>query len=103
MKFRVLAAPRFFMAVERSDGTQEEVVIEGGQLFLIMVSMTLIRYDSTQTGCLLLLHGSKGTAVASLMVLDLTPVFLLRDSRLLLLHFMFGTCLCAYLSFPAQR
>ena len=83
------------MAVERSDGTQEEVVIEGGQLFFIMVSMTLIRYDSTQTGCLLLLHGSKGTAVASLMVLDLTPMFLFRDSCLFLPHFMIGTCLCA--------
>ena len=62
-----------FMAEERSDGTQEEVVIEGGQLFFIMVSMPLIRYCPSQTGCLLLLHGSKGTAVASLMVLDLTP------------------------------
>lgn len=84
-----------FMAVERSDGTQEEVVIEGGQLFFIVVSMTLIRYYPTQTGCLLLLHGSKGTAVASLMVLDLTPMFLFQDSCLFLHNFMFGTCLCA--------
>lgn len=39
---------------------QEEVVIEGGQLLIIMVSMALIRYCPAQTGCLLLLQGSKG-------------------------------------------
>lgn len=48
------------MAEERSDATQEEVVIEGGQLLIIVVSMALIRYARTQTGCVWLLQGSKG-------------------------------------------
>lgn len=48
------------MAEEQSDGTQEVVVIEGGQLFFIMVSMALIWYFPAQTGYLWLLQGSKG-------------------------------------------
>ena len=48
------------MAEEHSDGTQEVVVIEGGQLIFIMVSMALIWYFPAQTGYLWLLQGSKG-------------------------------------------